>query len=43
MQERREFDLTDATSKFMVSFSTLMCAADFVEAWNCHSIPGNLF
>ena len=44
MQEENEFDLSDSTTKFCVSFvtcNTSRCGlSKFVEAWNFHSIPG---
>lgn len=46
MQERQEFNLLDATSKFCVSFISCNVSSygltKFVAAWNLHSIPGNL-
>ncbi len=46
MEERRDMDMTDPITKFCVSFVTCNVAFaglhKFVEAWNHHSIPGEL-
>ena len=44
MEERQQINMTDATSKFCVSFVSCNVSScglsKFVAAWNHHSIPG---
>ena len=46
MEENQQIDMTDATTKFAVSFVLCNVAScglsSFVSAWNHHSIPGML-